>query len=116
VLNKSIEEFAVPKGRVFILKIVSNRCIFLENKRCVIHKVKPFQCKTYPILYTYAALRSRVFKGLAQTIEEDYLVFSCENEHVKIIRVSDFIRQTEERLLYLRSVYSSSQVCLKTRR
>lgn len=30
------------------LKSASDACIFLENKRCNIHEVKPSQCRTWP--------------------------------------------------------------------
>jgi len=107
--NKQIEEFAISKGRVFVLKTVREHCIFLKDKRCVIHEVKPFQCKTYPIIYNYMAVAaSKVYRGAIRTLDENYLVFSCESEngHVKAISFRTFIRQTEERLQYLKSVYS----------
>jgi len=107
VVNKSVQEFAIPKEKVFMLKTVNNHCIFLENKRCVIHAVKPFQCKTYPIIYHYLALTSSVFEG----VQGDNLVFSCKNGHTKIIRFTDFLQQTEERLAYLRSVYGEENGC-----
>jgi len=103
--NKPIEEFAIQKGRVFILKTINNHCIFLKNKRCAIHKVKPFQCKTYPIIYHHLALKSKVFKGFAWTLETKYLVFACENGHAKIIDIFEFMQRTAKRFLYLKEVY-----------
>jgi len=106
-LRKPIDDFSSVVGPVLQLKQVDERCIFLENNKCKIHAVKPFQCKTYPIIYHHLALSSEVFKGL----QVDYLVFSCKNGHTKIIRFSDFMQQTEERLRYLRSVYGEENDC-----
>jgi len=82
--DKPVQEFAVQQGRVFILRTIDNRCIFLKDRRCMIYEAKPFQCKTYPIIYHHLALKSKEFKGFAWTLEMKYLVFSCErNEHAK---------------------------------
>lgn len=34
--------------KVLILKQNNDSCIFLHNKKCKIHKFKPFQCQHYP--------------------------------------------------------------------
>lgn len=102
-LNKPIEEFAHPifAGTVYELEHREGKCIFLNDNRCLIHNIKPFQCKTYPIIYNELALLFDEFKGILG----DYLIFSCRNGHTKMIAVNEFLEKVDQRIKYLMGVY-----------
>ena len=79
-------------------------CIFLtEDNKCKIHEVKPFQCHTYPILFT--PLVEKTAKS-----ERDYYIFSCTTgKCVAKISKKDFRELTTLRQIYLMKAYSSPE-------
>ncbi|KAK3233713.1 hypothetical protein CYMTET_47903 [Cymbomonas tetramitiformis] len=49
-VKKFCKAFSPKEGwqRLKSLRNPTNDCVFLENKMCILHSVRPLQCKTYP--------------------------------------------------------------------
>ena len=78
-------------------------CIFLgRDNRCRIYPVRPFQCKTYPILFIGSALE--LLKP--EILPDGTMIFWCvTKECAYAIKKRDFIRFSEARTRYLAEYY-----------
>ncbi len=76
-------------------------CIFYENGKCTIHKIKPFQCFTYPVIFHPIVFRINP----PFCIENRVYVFKCqspnESKAISSIYVNDFKEITSMRLDFL---------------
>ena len=100
-----IDEFAEvyhsPLGVVTILlkKDWYGRCIFLKNSLCSIHEVKPFQCRTYPVIYSPMIAPVEVREGV--------YVFRCASGNMVVEVDADYFwEETKRRTRYLFEYYS----------
>ncbi|HHI98069.1 MAG TPA: YkgJ family cysteine cluster protein [Thermodesulfatator atlanticus] len=50
-LEEFLEKYTVKRGRRVEMKTVAGHCIFYQEKEslCLIHPVKPFHCKQWPL-------------------------------------------------------------------
>jgi len=80
-------------------------CIFYDNGKCSIHKVKPFQCFTYPVIFN--PLIFRIYPPLRK--DDDVYVFECQSPNddkaTYSINEKDFREITSMRLDFLNKNY-----------
>jgi len=83
---------------VLIIKNKENgECVFLENGKCMIHEVKPFQCKSYPAIFNCFAIQYMKKQGLLKRDGQGNMIFVCESGKCKI-------KMSEKEYLYWESV------------
>ncbi len=104
VNNTGLEiEFYEVEGIHIVLKQKEDgSCIFLQDHECLIQPVKPFQCRTYPVIYSPAAL---VVSDIR--ITKNLLTFLCQSGKCAYsVEISDFIEGCRARVEYLEDEYA----------
>jgi len=102
----NIDEFAeVHHSPLGIVTIVLKqdrygRCVFLRNSLCSIHEVKPFQCRTYPVIYSPLILPEE---------RDGKYIFRCTSGKMVVeVKVHHFWEETKRRTRYLFEYYRRS--------
>lgn len=96
---------------IALKKDENNTCIFLKDNRCMIHPVRPFQCRAIPAMFSSTALESPTYKGC----RNGYYYFECPSTNCVVrIRVEDFIRIAGTRLFFLENIISLYSVILRS--
>lgn len=78
---------------IYTLKLKNKRCIFLHNKLCSIHPVKPYQCKFAPFeflgKYEYwehmVCVNEKDFSNIDTTVNDEKMFSQIINEEYDII-------------------------------
>jgi len=90
----------IEKTFYFEVDFPNNQCFFLRGNKCEIYPVRPFYCRTYPVLFV-----PHIFIGEEFREERGgYYIFACENETVYKVDKKRWWIITERRLAFLKKV------------
>ncbi len=83
-LEKFCEIKEINKIPFYVLRKIHNQCIFLDNNKCKIYPVRPYQCKIFPNLgskFPFCKIQKEIF-----TDPLAYIVWEKYKEYVKKVR------------------------------
>lgn len=90
IMQKGWKDFYDTDGLVILLKRRDRYCIFLEDGKCLVHDVKPFQCRAFPVAV------HPIYRGKK--------VFECRNA---VYRVNEkFSELITRRMAFLTKYYN----------
>lgn len=91
------------------LKNVDGYCVFYDNGRCRIHKIKPFQCMTYPVIFHPIVLEEDFGDKLKVIFKEDFIEFRCgspiADKCTYVVETKAFQEVASSRLTFLMKNY-----------
>ena len=89
-------------GKTFYFRVAfpNNQCFFLRGNKCGIYPVRPFYCRTYPVLFVPHVLCSEEYRGLLGA----YFRFACGNGAVYTVKKDDWYKITDLRMALLKKI------------
>jgi len=96
------EKIEITKKGVLIKHDAGGKCAFLERGLCSIYDERPFQCLTYPVIFSPTVRQTYVFLG----VKGGKMYFNCISETM-VCRIEEdaFEEILRERLNFLRINY-----------
>ncbi|KPK33027.1 MAG: hypothetical protein AMS24_02465 [Chlamydiae bacterium SM23_39] len=98
--NSFLKKYTIKVKNLISLKEKkpSYDCIFLENKKCKIYKIRPLQCKTYPFwpqnLTSKKAWKENILKNCPGALEKSKLYSKEEIKKISLKQIKYFLEIT----------------------